>query len=449
MPLLKDLVEKQQGFIYRVSFNAVSIFVPITFIIVITILLVLLFTRKIKKVEPIVALREGIETHNFKKNMIPLEKSKFGLNISLAFKTLFNNIGQNIITFFVVGLMTFSSVMGLLMFENFNRNPRIDMLTFEYCSGVVVVEKEKGEEVYNYLTKEREDITNIKRMINLSIIYGDNDSSVVAYIFDDISKLNNKDVCYKGRLPEADDEIAVSGKFAKSYGYDYGDEIVFGYANNKKKYLITGLIQTCNNGGKECVLTAKAAKELIDIDSINPYYWFDSTSDAEEVFDDLKDKFQDNIITTMNFDKVMSAGLSNFKSIAAIMLVAILVISAVAILLVLYLLVKSLTHKKRKDYGILKALGYKSNDLIFQTALSFMPSIIVSIIVFSIVSYFIANPYMNLIMVNFGIMKCNFSIPVIGVVIIAIFLILLSFGIAVFESRRIKKIEPYNLLIVE
>ena len=442
MPLLKDLVEMQQGFIYRVSFNAISIFVPIVFIIAVTILLVLLFTLKIKKVEPIVALREGIETHNFKKNMLPLEKTKSGLNISLAFKTLFNNIGQNIITFFVVGLMTFSSVMALLMFENFNRNPRVDMLTFEYCTGVVAVEKEKGEEVYNYLTKERTDITNIKNMITLTIIYGDNDSSVMAYIVDDVSKLNNKDVCYKGRLPESSDEIAVSGKFAASYGYDYGDEIEFGYSKNKKKYLITGLIQTCNNGGKECVLTAMGAKELIDLDNVNPYYWFDSTSDAEEVFAALKVKFGDNIITTMNFDKVMAAGLSNFKSIAAIMLIAILLISAVAILLVLYLLVKSLTHKKRKDYGILKALG-------LQTALSFMPSIIISILLFSIISYFIANPYMNLIMINFGIMKCNFNIPVIGVVFIAIFLILLSFGIAVFESRRIKKIEPYNLLISE
>ena len=151
----------------------------------------------------------------------------------------------------------------------------------------------------------------------------------------------------------------------------------------------------------------------------------------------------------MDFDKVISAGLANFKSIAAVMLIAILVISAVAILLVLYLLVKSLMQKKKKDYGILKALGYKSKDLILQTAISFMPAIIISIILFSIGSYFIANPYMNLIMINFGIMKCDFSIPVVGIILIAIFLIALSFGFAVFESRRIKKIEPYNLLIAE
>ena len=449
MPMMKGLVENQQGLVYNPSFNALAVFVPIIFIILFTLLLVFLTTIKVKKIEPIIALREGIQTHNFKKNMIPLEKSKGGLNISLALKTLFNNIGQNIITFFVVGLMTFSCVIALLMFENFNRKPRVDMLTFETCSGVVAIDKEKKEEVYNYLLNERKDITNVKNMINLTLIYGDNDAEIFAYIIDDINKLNNKNVCYKGRLPKSDDEIAISGKFAKAYGYKYGEEIEFNYAGNKKKFLITGLIQTCNNGGSECVLSTSAIKDLVDTDNLDAYYWFDSTTKAEELFNDLKDRYGDHIITTMDFDKVMEAGLANFKSIAAVMLIAILVISAVAILLVLYLLVKSLMQKKKKDYGILKALGYKSKDLILQTAISFMPAIIISIILFSIGSYFIANPYMNLIMINFGIMKCDFSIPVVGIILIAIFLIALSFGFAVFESRRIKKIEPYNLLIAE
>ena len=449
MPMMKGLVENQQGLVYNPSFNAFAVFVPIIFIILFTSLLVFLTTMKVKKIEPIIALREGLETHNFKKNMIPLDKSKGGLNFSLALKTLFNNIGQNIITFLVVGLMTFSCVIALLMFENFNRKPRVDMLTFETCTGVVAVDKEKKAEVYNYLLNERKDITNVKNMINLTMIYGDNDAEIFAYIIDDIDKLNNKNVCYKGRLPQSDDEIAVSGKFAKAYGYKYGEEIEFNYAGNKKKFLITGLIQTCNNGGSECVLSTAAIKDLVDTDNLDAYYWFDSTVKAEYVFNDLNDKYGDHIITTMDFDKVISAGLSNFKSIASVMLIAILVISAVAILLVLYLLIKSLMQKKKKDYGILKALGYKSKDLILQTAISFMPAIILSIILFSIGSYFIANPYMNLIIINFGIMKCNFSIPILGIVLIAIFLITISFGFAIFEARRIKRIEPYNLLIAE
>lgn len=448
MPLIGILIEKQQGLPYNVAFNFIAVFVPIVFIVLFTQVLVLISTRKIYKIEPIVALREGLNTYNFKKNRVPLDKGNIGLNLSLSLKTLFNNIGQNIITFFVVGFITFTCVVALLMFENFNRHPKIDMLTFETCSGVVAIDSEYKDSLYQYL-EDRSDVTNVKNMINLNLIYKDNEDSVFSYIIDDINKLNNKNVCYKGRLPIYDNEIALSGKFLSDYKISVGDEIEFMYAGNKQKFLISGAIQTTNNGGREALLSFDAASRFTDLTSAPGYLWFDSDVDADIIFDDCIQIYQDHIITTMNFNKVMDAGIKNFKSIALVMLIAMLVISSLIILLVLYLLIKSLMRKKKKEYGILKALGYKTSDLVLQTAISFMPSIIISVVLFSVLSYFLANPYMNLIMVNFGIMKCSFSIPVLGVLLIGILLVLISFLFAIFESRRIKKIEPYKLLITE
>ena len=125
------------------------------------------------------------------------------------------------------------------------------------------------------------------------------------------------------------------------------------------------------------------------------------------------------------------------------------IVSALVILLVLYLLVKSLIFNKRKDFGIFKAIGYESNDLVIQTALSFMPSIVLSVLIFSVVSYYYANPVMNIAMSSFGIIKANFVVPVAGVVLVGIFIVIVSFLFAVFESRRIRKIEAYELLTVE
>ena len=124
-------------------------------------------------------------------------------------------------------------------------------------------------------------------------------------------------------------------------------------------------------------------------------------------------------------------------------------ISALVILLVLFLLIRSLVFSKRKDYGIYKAIGYTSKSLILQTAGSFMPAIILSVLVFSVVSYFMANPYMQLIMINFGLMKCTFNIPIPGLIIIAVSMIVLAFAFAVLQARRVRKIEPYQMLIAE
>ena len=61
-------------------------------------------------------------------------------------------------------------------------------------------------------------------MIQNTLLYNGEDS-LFAYVFEDISQMNNKNVCYKGRIPEYDNEIAISGKFAKDYGFKIGDEI--------------------------------------------------------------------------------------------------------------------------------------------------------------------------------------------------------------------------------
>lgn len=449
MPFMSSFVVGQMGIPYTVSFHAGSTVIALAAVIVYTIFATLISLRKIRRIDPIIALRDGIEGHNFKKNRIRLDKSVFGLNVSLALKTMLMNKKQNIITFFVTGVIVFVCVIGLLMYENFNRNPKLSMLTFEICGGIVVFDYETKEEALDYL-ESRNDISNIRNSIVLLLYYQDEDA-LSTYVFDDVSKMNNKNICYEGRLPEYDNEIAVSGKFAKDYGMQVGDEITMDYGEKSYTYLITGLIQTTNNNGREGVMNESAAEHLLDLTYAPAYYWYDcdDKETSAQILSDCTEKYGSHVLSTMNFYEIMEGSMTSFKSLASLMLVLVCGISAVVILLVLYLLIRSFIFSKRRDYGIYKALGYTSNSLMLQTALSFMPSIILSVIIFSFVSYYMANPYMNIIMQNFGIVKCDFGIPVSGVVIIGAAIVLLAFAFAFFEARRIKKIEAYQMLIGE
>ncbi len=121
-------------------------------------------------------------------------------------------------------------------------------------------------------------------------------------------------------------------------------------------------------------------------------------------------------------------------------------LSFVVILLILYLLMKTFIGKRRKDYGILKATGYTSRNIIFQNAISFMPSIIFSVIISSIISYFIANSYLETITKSFGVMKLTFDVPIDLIIIMGIGFIVISYLITLFLSLKLRKIEPYNLL---
>ena len=318
----------------------------------------------------------------------------------------------------------------------------------------MAVDTDVSDEVLAYM-QDREDVSNIRRIINLNFNYKDEDR-LLTYICDDISKLNNKDVCYKGRFPEHDNEVAVSGKFAKLNGLEIGDELELVYGDNSYKYLITGLLQTCNNSGREALLSQEAASHLIDLELVPAWYWYDLTDESgdtmsasQKILDEVSERYGEHVVSTLNFYEVMEGSMTTFKTISAMMLIIMCVISAMVITLTLYMLIKALIYHKRKYYGIYKALGYISGSLMLQTAISFMPAIILSVVVFSFFSYFIANAYMGLIMYAFGLMKCNFVIPVGGVVIIGCGMVLLSFAIAMWQAGRIKKIEAYNMLVGE
>ena len=449
MPVIAKFAVVQMGVPYTVKFDVIPTLAAFAIVVIYIVLVTLLSVRKIRMIDPIIALREGVEAHNFKKNHIRLDRSALNLNVSLALKTMFGNARQNVITFIVTGVIVFLCVIALLMFENFNRKPKLEMLTFEICGGSIVADYETKEEVYDYLNS-RSDLENVRNITNLYLYYGEEDK-LWAYILDDVNSLKNKNVVYEGRFPMYDNEVAISGKFAKEYGFATGDEIKLTYGEESYRYVISGLIQTTNNEGKEAFLSTKAAEHMIDFTYMPASYNFDceDKETAQVIIDDTVEEYGDHILGSVNFWEVIEGSMTTFKSIAALMMYLVCAISAAVILLVLFLLIKSFLYSKRRDFGISKAIGYTSGNLILQTAISFMPPIILSVIVFTIGSYFAANPYMNLMMSSFGIVKADFKIPITGVVIIGLGIIAVSFLFAIFEARRIKKIEAYKILVAE
>lgn len=444
IPFVASIITMQVGIPYTVTFNSMCGVTTIAGVISIIILAVLFFTRKTKKIEPITALRSGITTHNFKKNRAPIEKSRLPLNMNLAIKTMFTNFKQNVITFLVVFFLVFTGVISLVMLQNFSIEPKASLLTIEMCDGVVIADKDENKDILKYM-ENKGDITDV-RLLSSNIVEAD-DIKLQTYVLNNDASIKNKDVCYEGRLPKYDNEIVVSGKYAKNYSHNIGDELEVGVGNVRDKFIITGFMQTSNNAGQEAILIENGAKKVFKND-LAKVYFFDvkEGTDVNKCLDDIKNQFGDRISSTTNYEDAMEAGLSIFKTISNMMVISMLTISALIILLVLYLLIKTLINNKKKDYGILKAIGFTSKNVVAQNAISFMPSIILSVILSCIVSTYLANPYLTLMMNSFGIMKATFVMPIAYIVLMGVGFIVISYLFAFLLSRKIRKIEPYNLL---
>ena len=259
---IASVVIAQMGVPYTVSFSVISTIVAFTSVVVLTVLFTLLALRKISKIQPIVALREGTESHSFKSNPVKLDKSILGLDASLSLKTMFHNKRQNLITFFVMGFLIFLCTIALLMFENFNRKPNLKLMTSEICDGTIGFDKDTKTAGEEFL-RSQEGVEDVRRSY-IDTVYVGEDNSLWLEAYVDPTKKANTDMCYKGRIPEHDNEINISGIFAKTEGYKIGDEIEITLGDKSYSYLITGFIQTTNNGGGEGLMTEAGYAHLAD-----------------------------------------------------------------------------------------------------------------------------------------------------------------------------------------
>ena len=103
-------------------------------------------------------------------------------------------------------------------------------------------------------------------------------------------------------------------------------------------------------------------------------------------------------------------------------------------------------NSKKRDYGIMKALGFTTGQLVCQTALSFMPAMVLSLAVGLTVSALSINSLTALFLREIGIVKCNFLVPTGFIAIAGICLALVAFGLACLLSMKIRKIAPRVLL---
>ena len=443
MPVIGEMLVAQSGIPYTISFNLLAT-LTVLLIPIFVIIMVFISVRKIKKVEPIEALRDGIEIHNFKKNHVSLDKSVLSLNTSLSVKNIYKNLKQNIISFITMLFLSFLMIISVAMYQNFSRSPKLSLLTFEITSGVIAVDEDKAEDVEKDLKNDK-DITRYKYISNYEIQDKDN-RKFQTYIMKKTELLNNKDNCYDGRYPKYNNEIAISGKYAKDNNYKIGDDIEFTVGEKTYKYLITGFIQSTNNAGREALLTYDGALHIIAKENLYTTYYFDTDIKTSKVLDKYKDKYKESITTTVDFDELIESQMDTFINVANLMVVIISIISGCIIFLVLYLLMKTLIYTRRYEYGILKALGYRSKDLIFQNVLSFMPTIVLGTIIGITISYYATNPYIGFMMRSFGIMKCTMDIPADLILESGIFLIGTSLISSILMSLKIRKLQPSELL---
>jgi len=117
LPAISGIMAQQVGLFWQPSFYDTVIAAVLT--LGILVLLVSSFTlycsRRIKNIDPVVAIRGGASGHSFNRNYLPLDKTSLPINIAMGGKLSLQSVGQSIALLLIFGIIAFTVGFGVNM----------------------------------------------------------------------------------------------------------------------------------------------------------------------------------------------------------------------------------------------------------------------------------------------------------------------------------------------
>lgn len=445
-PSVNDMMAAQTGIPYTVRFLPIPALLTLAASNGSVALAVWLASRRIKKIEPIVALRQGLQTHSFKRNHVPLERTGAPLHLALALKTTLSGMKQNVTVCITMLVLSLVVVFSGRMVENMivDMEPFLNLIVGETADSCININPEIKSEFLQAMDAD-DRIWKIYLYHTVEVRHVDG-IALMATVSDDFADVNNQNVCFEGRFPKYENEMALAAKYANEKGLKIGDEITLTADGSKARYLICGFTQISNNLGKDCLLTRSGYERMGRLQDESYYIHTADGVDIDAFNEEISKKYGRDINMTINILSMLDGTATVYVSLMTIIVIAVLVLSALIILFVLYLLVRTMLNGKKRDYGIMKALGFTTGQLILQTALSFMPAVIISTVLGITVSALIINPLTALFLRGIGIVKCTFTVPAGFITAAGIGLIVFAFLAACLLSMKVRKIAPRALL---
>jgi putative ABC transport system permease protein len=456
LPTVGDVFAQQNGLLWAPAFdiiiNAFSV-ISLTFIVAIV---ALIAARKIGKINPVTALRGGITTHSFKKNHVPLEKTRLPLTLALAIKSVLQSRRQSITMFVTVHAVTFTAIIAMVLYYN----AAVDLTAFEKVpgieranAGIVFMptvdspfEQNKSMDELREETLTHKDVRKAQFLDMGNTRVDDIDVGVV--VMNDFSGKETVNV-YRGIFPRYDNEIAITGGLADLLGKNIGDEVTVGSADNNKSYIITGLAQGQESGATYTVyLTLDGMRKIqLDFKQLFLTVYLNPNVDTPTFVAEMEKLFVESgrANFVVDSDAGFAEGVSSFADIMSLVGLAILAVAGFVIVLVLYFVISSLIIRKRRDLGIQKAIGYTTVNLMNQINIAFTLPILFGATIGSFCGAVLVNPLMSVGMYPL-VVKANFIVNPIWVIATGVVVIVLSYLTGLLITWRIRKISAFALV---
>ena len=445
-PALSDVFAHQSGLLWIQGFDPAVGGITLCFILAVVLLVSLLSARRIRRLNPIVALRGGIVTHSFRKNYLPLQKSKGRLSFLLGMKSMLQNKKVSIMVTVILTIVSFAGAFSVVLYYN----SAVDTTKFSQVPGI---EQSDVEGYFNPGTGHEEIVTQIKKMAGVrKVQYLDRltgsaeNTTINLYAMDDYSQKETRTI-YDGRYPRHDNEVAMAGVVARTMNKKIGDTVTLKIGARQQDYLITGFTQGITMGGSVAFLTHDGILKL------NPdfqqqsleIYLSDKTKSAEFV-KTLDREYGKSFLATMDINKAFEQSMGAYTSVFSEVGAVIFLVTALIVVLVLYFVVNSSITRQKRTLGIQKAIGYTTFQLMNQVSMSILIPVAAGVLLGSVLGITQTNNVMSLGESAIYIAKADYIITPGWIALCGLAILALSYVISLLVTYRIRKISAYALI---
>ncbi len=427
------------------DWQAASLAVVVIFVMVF--LVSLSASRPYGKISVLQALRGGLATHSFRKNPLPLERAHLPVTTVLGIKSILYAKGKSVAVCMIVAVMGFTMAVSFGMLQNFV----LDTTTLLKLTGIDVGTANANGTDLERIGEELIKHPEIEKILyeanaNITISHGDKETSQTCDIWSEPDQLENE-IVVEGRLPQYENEIVLTTMISKRVGAGVGDVVYVKGEGERKEYIVCGIDQKINNMGLKTMMNFDGADRMngkVEPSGIYVYTKEGYTyEDIENYFSDYTDiEFSDGRKSVETILAPVSSGIEMLCIVFGS-------ITIFVIILVVLLLVKTKLLRERRTYGIHKALGFTTGQLMFSTMMADIPIIVLGAAAGTAAAHLMADSIVALCLSFCGIRKGNVYmnplfdlLTVLGITVTAVF----AESIA---SLKIRKMEPVKLITEE
>lgn len=446
MPFLGDVISTLSGLVWVQKFDIIINIVSIILLVFCVLIVTLLSALRVRKILPVTALRGGIQNHSFRKNRFPLDQARGDIHFLLALKSMLANGKQNVMILFIIISLTFATVFSAVLYYNIasDKTAFVNLFGSEPANVMITVKSEVDTDKLLNDIKQMNHVRkiNIYDLIETRI----DDVTVYTNVTDQYSQLENN-IVYEGRQPLHENEISISWVVSSQLNKGIGDTVEVEYGNETKSYLITGLSQSIGNLGQIAALTMEGIQQLnANYKGTSLYVYLENISNKNFI-NNVENQYGDQIVETLDIDQNIDSQIGMYTVAVFAVMQLVLIITVLVVVMILYLVIKTMIIKRKKELGVMKAIGYSTIQLMNQISLSFLPVIITGVTIGGVLGYFFTNPMLSLLLSSAGVKRLDFIIPQPIILLICISILFLAYIVSMIVSRGIKKISAYELIV--